>query len=80
MLAYRSTPLQNGYSPVELLMGRKIRTTLPMSKKQLQPNLPNIAKLRKEKKMRDGMKRNFDKRHSVKNLEPLSPRDLVWIA
>ena len=53
MLAYRSTPLENGYSPAELLMGRKIRTTLPMSKKQLQPNLPNVAKLRtKEKKMR----------------------------
>ena len=31
MLAYRSTPLENGYSPVEQLMGRKLRTTLPMA-------------------------------------------------
>ena len=29
MLAYRSTPLENGYSPAELLMGQKIHTTLP---------------------------------------------------
>jgi len=28
LLAYRSSPLQNGYSPSELLMGRKLRTTM----------------------------------------------------
>ena len=31
LLLYRSTPLQNGYSPAELLMNRKLRTTIPMS-------------------------------------------------
>ena len=41
MLMYRSTPLKNGYSPAELLRGRKLRTNLPVLKKQLQPNLPN---------------------------------------
>ena len=27
LLAYRATPLSNGYSPAEILMGRKLRTT-----------------------------------------------------
>ena len=36
MLSYCSTPLQNGYSPAELFMGHKLRTTLP--------SLPNILK------------------------------------
>ena len=80
MLAYRATPLENGYSSAEMLMGRKLRTTLPQTAKQLEPSLPNTNKLReKEKKMRDRMKRNFDERHGAKKLTPLSPGDLVWI-
>ena len=30
LLAYRSTPLANGYSPAENLMGCKLRTTVPI--------------------------------------------------
>jgi len=29
MLAYRSPPLRNGFSPSELMLGRKLRTSLP---------------------------------------------------
>ena len=79
-LAYRSTPLENGYSPSELLMGRKIRTTLPMMADQLKPCLPNQSKLRKkEEKMRARMKQNYDNRHNAKELKPLNPGDTVWI-
>ncbi|GBO25324.1 hypothetical protein AVEN_20958-1 [Araneus ventricosus] len=37
LMAYRATPLENGFSPSELLMDRRINTTLPVAKTQLQP-------------------------------------------
>ena len=51
MLIYRSTPLQNGYSPGELLMGRKLRTTLPILPNQLEPSTPDYSLLQKGNQM-----------------------------
>ena len=39
ILAYRSTPLQNGFSPSELLMGRRLRTEVPAMPSILKPNV-----------------------------------------
>ena len=39
MLAYRSTPLQNGFSPAELLMSRRLCTTIPIVHHQLKPSV-----------------------------------------
>ena len=51
LMSYRSTPLENGYSPSELLMGRKLRTTIPMITEQLLPSIsPKFVV--KEKEMR----------------------------
>ena len=53
LLAYHATPLENGYSPAELLMGRKLRTTIPTIQKQLLPCLPvKSAVKEKEEKIR----------------------------
>ena len=38
LLSYRTTPLQNGYSPAELLMGRRLRTTVPVLRSYSTPN------------------------------------------
>ena len=45
LLAYRSTPLQNGFSPAELLMVRKLRTTIPVFHIQLEPKWPDLRQL-----------------------------------
>ena len=80
MLAYRSTPLENGYSPAELLMGRRLRTMIPTIAKQLAPKLPKGSKLQgKEGRMRQRQKNNFDQHHRAKELQPLAKGDKVWI-
>ena len=80
MLAYRSTPLENGYSPAELLMGRRIRTTIPVITKQLIPKLPKKSLLRqKEENMRQRQKQNFDYRHNATVLKPFKQGESVWI-
>lgn len=80
LLAYRATPLQNGYSPAELLMGRRLRTTLPTLPSQLDPTLPDSAKLaqkEREKRMLDIA--NYNRRHRAKPLCNLSPGEHVWV-
>ena len=80
LLAYRSTPLKNGYSPAELLMCRRLRTTVPVVPEQLQPKMPDYGSLaRREREMRMQQKHTFDQRHKARRLDPLAPGDLVWI-
>ena len=53
ILTYRFTPLENGYSPAELLMGRKLRTTIPTTLQTMKPQLPNMSQLQnREKKVK----------------------------
>ena len=80
LLAYRSTPLQNGYSPSELLMCRKIKSLIPITREQLIPTIPDATSLRiRDKKIKERQKRNFDDHHGVRNSSQLNPEDRVWI-
>ncbi|UYV85108.1 K02A2.6-like [Cordylochernes scorpioides] len=80
LLEYRSTPLENGYSPAELLMGRKLRTTLPIAPENLNPKLVDSQTLkRKEGRRRKDMKSRFDRRCGATDMEELSEGDTVWI-
>ena len=80
ILSYRSTPLQNGYSPSELLLNQRLRTTVPITREQRKPKVPDQVSLqaRKKEKKRN-QKRNFDSRHGVRHLPELEQGDLVWI-
>ena len=41
LLAYRSTPLESGFSPAELLFNRKIQSTVPVTRESRRPRIPN---------------------------------------
>ncbi len=79
-LAYRSTPLQGGKSPSELLFGRRIRCTLPCVPTSLEPSWPGIENWkREESESKIKQKQYYDARHGVKEIHPLEPGDSVWI-
>ncbi|XP_046408442.1 uncharacterized protein K02A2.6-like [Ischnura elegans] len=80
LLVYRSTPLETGYSPAELLMGKKLRTNLPISSYSLQPSWPNL----REHRGKMGIKKakaaeKYNRRHRAQPLPELKPRDRVWV-
>ena len=81
ILTYRSTPLEHGYSPAELLMGRKLRTTLPTTLQVMKPQLPKVSRLQtKDKQIKKRQQQNFDQRHKATNLKPLQKGDRVWLS
>lgn len=47
LLAHRSSPGQCGYSPAELLMGRKIKSTVPMRPSNLTPQWNHLDEYRR---------------------------------
>ncbi|XP_064468672.1 uncharacterized protein K02A2.6-like [Ornithodoros turicata] len=78
--SYRATPLGNGFSPAELLMGRRLRTSLPTAASLLSPKTPDRNQLRQWEERRIEMqKRNYDQRHGVRTLTPLRQGERVWI-
>ena len=45
-LNYRDTPLHHGYSPAQLIMGRKLRTRIPCHPNELKPETPDYDHIR----------------------------------
>ena len=58
LLAYRS-PLLCGHSPAELLMGRKIRTTVPVFHTLLTPKWPNLVRLEEQEAQRKVQQQDY---------------------
>lgn len=80
LMSYRSTPCSTtGFSPAKLLMGRKIRTTLPTLEKKLLPKRPSRTAV----KERDGKEKAqqahyFNRHHGARPLPALRPGDVVF--
>ena len=59
-------------------MSRKLRTTLPVQPKLLNPKWPDMRNVAsREKTIKQ--KQHYDKRHRARVLKPLSKRQRVWV-
>ena len=81
LMSYRATPLTwCGISPAELLMGRKIRTCVPVIDNLLKPDWPYLSKFRnKEEAFKRKQKKEYDRRHRTRPLTPIADDTPVWI-
>ncbi|UYV80773.1 K02A2.6-like [Cordylochernes scorpioides] len=80
LLSYQTAPLENGYSPAELCMNRKLRTTVPTTPVQLQSRIPDLENLElREKYQRHKKKTHFDIHHRARELPHLDKGTRVWV-
>uniref|UniRef100_A0A3B3C9Q2 Gypsy retrotransposon integrase-like protein 1 n=1 Tax=Oryzias melastigma TaxID=30732 RepID=A0A3B3C9Q2_ORYME len=80
LMAYRATPLAHGSSPAQLLMGRNIRTPLPVSEEKLQPKWPNLLHFRsKDQDQKQKQASWFNKRHKAQTKQELRAGQQVWV-
>ena len=72
LLAYQNTPLQIGFSPTQLLINRRRRSTVPMVHSLREPQVPDKPIVHdKDSQSKCRKKLNYDDRHRVQDLEPL---------
>ena len=81
LLSYRGTPLPwCGRSPAELLMGRKLRSSLPQTTASLVPEWSYLKEFREaNQKFKEQQKRDYDRRHRVRSLPEIPDNTDVWI-
>ncbi|KAJ8898209.1 hypothetical protein PR048_003569 [Dryococelus australis] len=79
LLSYRTTPLGCGFSPAEMLMNRRLRSTLPLLPAALEEVIhPSLAHTREVLAKRIQAAR-YDRRHRVCQLSDLQQGDKVWV-
>ena len=81
LLSYRATPLPwCNISPAELLMGRRLRTTVPQTDDQLIPKWPYLPQFKRENQsFKEQQAKNFDLRHRTQELLPIPEDSAVWV-
>ncbi len=81
LMIYRDTPISaTGASPSQLMMGRHLRTSLPVPSSTLEPSWPDRDTiLAKDQQYKSHTARYHDQRRGVQPLPPLQPADPVLI-
>ena len=80
ILLYRATPLQNGFSPAELLMSRKLQTKVPIVPSSLTPATPHFPTVQsRESTQKEAQRQYFNQHNRAKTMPILHPGTPVYI-
>ena len=80
LLSYRSTELSwCNLSPSQLLMGQKIRNTLPEVPQNLLPQWQYLKEFRESNKMYKEKQKQYYKRHRAHSLPEIPEDEPVWV-
>ncbi|XP_060083508.1 uncharacterized protein K02A2.6-like [Ylistrum balloti] len=79
LLSYRTTPLETGQCPAELLMERKLRSTLVTHPSLYKLQWRSDTFRKRDTSEKQIQKRNYDKRHRAHAQQELKPGDNVWV-
>jgi transposase InsO family protein len=80
LLSYRTTPVFNGLSPAQLLMGRQLRSTVPTITSKLAPKAPDVTACASADRLsKQQQKANYDRRHRARVLQPFAVGESVWV-
>ena len=78
LLNYRTTPLEMGLSPADIMFGRKLRTRLPQA--EITKRIPDIEAFRiKDQKSKEKTVEQFNSRHRAQRKKELEPNDEVYL-
>ena len=80
LLDYRATPIPEiGFSPSQLCMGRRLRTTLPMASGLLKPETYNGQEIKRSFQKAKDKQKYYHDRHGTRELPPIKPGDHVIV-
>ena len=80
LLAYRTTSLECGYSPAQLLMGRQLWTSIPVMASTLQRRWDESKQLRdRQENIKTRQTVDYDRYHRAQPLSTLCAGDHVWV-
>ncbi|XP_011145827.2 uncharacterized protein K02A2.6-like [Harpegnathos saltator] len=79
LLTYRITPLENGFSPAQLMFSRQIRSRVPLLPDKLGSFIEHNKVIETEAKRKNKQECNYNKRHRSKLLSKLKVNDTVWV-
>ena len=82
VLSYHATPMPwCNLSPSELLMGRKLRSTIPQTTTVLIPGWPYLKEFKvKNRGLKEKQKICYDQRHQTRSKTPLEDGTEVWVS